>query len=108
MKVFYYDAYLDEGIDSDNCKIVTLDEAIDYFYGLTDEIGSFIGFVDSNENVIQFAWEREDIWLVDIPKVEYSFAFQKEASYEEIVEIIRIVFKENKIVEFPGMTKFYF
>jgi len=62
MKIFLYDSETDYKVDNYE---VDLEEALDEFYALSDEDGSFFGVTDNN-TILQFAWEGDDKWLVDI------------------------------------------
>ncbi len=97
MKLYYYDAYLDESIDSSKPVEVSHSEAIEEFYNLTDYDGSFYGLIDDDQKTIQFAWVDQDKWLVDIPMPPDFVNPQQYADYDECIEIIDKIYSLNKV-----------
>lgn len=100
MVSFMYDKETENGFDE---EVLSLEEAIEEFYYLSDEDGSFFGLVSENRQVIQFSWEKEDIWNVDIP-LKSTFqsddtrtSLQKYANYDECINIIKNVYEEKNI-----------
>ncbi|MCF6348446.1 MAG: hypothetical protein L3J20_09130 [Flavobacteriaceae bacterium] len=72
---------------------LNLEESLTEFYELSDEKGSFFG-VKTKNGIIQFAWENENKWLVDLPNPPSFLNLQRYASYDECVEIIKSIFKD--------------
>lgn len=103
MKLFYYDAYLDEGIESDEANKTNYNEAIVYFYNLTDEEGGFLGLTDNHNQSIQFLWISQDKWLVDIPIPPDFKNPQQYADHDECIEIIKKVYELDKVISFETM-----
>lgn len=96
MKAFLFDAETEYEFDDlkDNDD-TDLDTALEEFYYLSDQEGSFMGFRTADERIVQFAWEKADIWLVDVPeKNNPREFFQKSLSYENCVEVIRKLYNE--------------
>jgi len=98
MKFFMYDVETDNGFDE---EVLSLDEAIEAFYYLSDEKGSFFGIKTKNQQIIQFSWEDDDIWLVDIPlKSTFEInqvSLQKYANYDECINIIKNTYNNKSI-----------
>jgi hypothetical protein len=101
MKIFSFDPELDNGADDD----LSLEEALEEFYYLTDVDGTFYGIIDSEERCIQFAWISQDKWLVDIPKPPDFINYQKYADYDECIDMIKRVYELKEVVQFAGMKK---
>lgn len=102
MKIFYYDAESQNNFVDDE-SIESIDEVIEEFFYLSDEEGSFFGLVSENEQVVQFGWEKEDIWHVDIPlkstfeSDDIRTSLQKFSNYDECINIIKNVYEEKNI-----------
>jgi len=98
MIFFMYDVETDNGFDE---EVLSLDEAIEVFYYLSDEKGSFFGIENDNQQIIQFSWEDDDIWLVDIPlKSTFEInqvSLQKYAHYDECINIIKDTYNNKSI-----------
>ena len=105
MKVYYQDYYLDEGIASDDPREGDLEFALNTFYDLTDEENNFFGIEDNAGKCIQFMWESQDKWLVDIPQAPSNISFQKYSDYEECVVMIKETYRKNSITIFDGLYK---
>ncbi len=105
MKVFYQDYVIDEGIESNDPREADLSFALELFYELTDDKDNFYGIIDSEERCIQFAWESQDKWLVDIPNPPDFMNYQKYADYDECVDMIKRVYELGKVIQFEGMIK---
>lgn len=91
MKAFLFDAETEyEFDDLEDNEDTDLETALEEFYYLSDHEGSFMGFRTPDGRIVQFAWEKADIWLVDIPEKDNPEEFfQRNLSYENCVEIIR-------------------
>ncbi|MET4083230.1 hypothetical protein ABIB40_003199 [Pedobacter sp. UYP30] len=105
MKIYYHDYYTDEGIDTYNPREADLPYTLDIFYNLTDEENNFFGIVDGNNRCIQFAWENQDKWLVDIPNPPSDLNYQTYADYDGCIAMIKDVYQLNKVVRFEGMVE---
>jgi len=100
MICFMYDVETDNGFEE---EVLSLNEAIEEFYYLSDEKGSFFGIETKNQQIIQFSWEDDDTWLVDIP-LKSTFqsdstvtSLQKYANYDECINIIENTYNEKSI-----------
>jgi len=72
---------------------------------LSDEEGSFLG-IKTKKKTIQFAYEDDDKWLVDIPYDMKNFiCLQKYVNYDECTEIIRSIFYGTPPEKIEGLTK---
>jgi len=96
MKYFYCDI-TDPDYDDDESDDVfsadgTLDEILQDFFDLSEEDGSFLGLENEQGQVIQFMWEGDNNWLVDIPVMEKEGSFQKHADYDGCVDFIEQFF----------------
>ncbi len=105
IKLFYYDNNFDEGIKSNAAEETKQDIALNFFKELSKDSHSFIGFEDSINKCIQFAWQEKDIWLVDIPNPPDFINFQQYANEAECIAIIKTVYKTQKITKLPKMVK---
>lgn len=106
MKIFYYDAYKDEGIESKKTTEASKERAIKYFFELTDFDGTFFGVINDEEKVVQFAWQDDNKWLVDIPyDIANYMSLQKYATYEKCVNIIKAVYSGTPPEKINGLTK---
>lgn len=106
MKVFLYDVETDYEFDDSQTNDETdLETALDEFYNLSEEDGSFFGVIDEQDNCIQFVWEAQDKWLVDIPKPPSFLNLQKFADYDECVDIIKKYFTQKKLKNLMGCKK---
>jgi len=88
IKMFYYDPHTDMGVEGEESIVCSESETIDYFTNLTKIEDNFLG-IFKGEDTLQFAWLRDDIWLVDIPKVLRQGSYQKEATTAECIELIK-------------------
>jgi hypothetical protein len=89
MNIYYQDYYTDEGINANNPKEADLEFALELFYELTDEEGSFFGITDTNNTkCIQFIFVEQDDWIVDIPDMDKEGSYQKHADYDACVHLI--------------------
>ena len=102
MKIFYYDAETENNFVGDE-KIKNIDEVIEDFFYLSDIDGSFFGLISENKQVIQFSWEKDDIWSVDIPlkstfeSDDIRTSLQKYANYDECINIIENTYYNRSI-----------
>jgi hypothetical protein len=101
MKYFFYDVTDDEydddesndGFEDDG----TIDEILQSFYDLSEEDGSFLGLENEQGQVLQFMWNSNDDWIVDIPEMEKEGSWQKHADYDECVMFIEDFYNEKPI-----------
>ena len=102
MKIFLYDAESDYELQDEE---LNLEQAITEFYELSDIKGSFFG-IKNVPKTIQFAWEEEDKWLVDVLYDMKNFiCLQKYASFDECVEIIKSLFDGQASDKIEGFVK---
>ncbi len=102
MKIFLYDAETDY---KETDYEVELDIALDEFYELSDTDGSFFGVMDNNDKILQFAWEGDDKWLVDIPIEPGKYSLQKYVSYDEGVDLIKGYYQGKNLTEIAGLHR---
>jgi hypothetical protein len=107
MKYFYYDVtdydYDDEDESNEFEDDGTLDEILQSFYDLSEEDGSFLGLENEQGKIIQFMWNDNNNWLVDIPKIEKEGSLQKHADYDECVALIKKFYGED-IIDISDFT----
>ncbi|AIY14023.1 hypothetical protein [Cellulophaga baltica] len=102
MKAFLYDIESEYELENEELK---LDEILTEFYQLSEQEGSFIGIKTETEP-IQFAYETQDKWLVDVPyDIKNRLTLQKYASYDECVEIIKQVYSGFSPTKIEGLKK---
>lgn len=102
MKVYLYDVESDYELQDEE---LNLEQAITEFYELSDLEGSFFG-INTTKEPLQFAWENDDKWLVDIPAdIEKMLCLQKYASYEECIEIIKSIFSGTNPKDIDGLVQ---
>ena len=100
MKVFLYDIETDYEFDDSQTNDETdLETALDEFYTLSEEDGSFFGIIDDFDKCIQFAYTENKNWLVDIPNPPSFDNLQAYATYDECIALIEKVYKEGKITD---------
>ncbi len=97
MKLFYQNYETDEGIDSGKPIEVDLAYATTIFHDLLGETENFLGLVDDDDNCIQFLYEAENNWLVDIPNPPGFENLQAYVTNEECLALIEDTFTQNKI-----------
>ena len=75
------------------------------FYQLSDNKDSFFG-IKKGEDSIQFTWEDEDKWLIDVPYDMKNFiCLQKFSDYNECYEIIKSIYEGAIIKEIKNLIK---
>lgn len=102
MKIFLYDTETDYEAINDEAD---LEKALEKFYELSDEDGSFFGVSNNNDIVIQFAWVDDNKWLVDIPIEVGKYSLQKYANYDECVDLIKSFYQGKSITKIAGLHK---
>lgn len=101
MIIFLYDVESNYEIKDEDLE---LGEALTEFYELSDEMGTFFG-IQTDNGLIQFAWEDEDKWLVEVPNDSKNRKFlQRFATYDECVEIIKSIFEGVLPVNIKGLV----
>lgn len=88
MDIYYYDELLEEEIPSKEAISLPLEIILEKFYNLSETKNSYFGIIGEN-NIIQFQWIKEDVWLVDIPNMKKNGSFQKQCDFRECVNIIK-------------------
>lgn len=104
MKYFLNDEKIEYSIDEPIHG--ELENVLTEFYELTEDDGSFLGLENDDGKILQFAWEGDDKWLVDIPYSESMTTLQKFASYDECVQIIKDVFRGQRFEDIEGLVKY--
>ena len=106
IKLFYYDFFLDDGIESENAIEVTFEKTLEKFYNLSEDERSFLGIKTNENTTIQFQWLKENMWLIDIPQIPKRGSLQKKCEYDECVNIIKSIF-EDKFSNIPQNFSFF-
>ncbi|MFD2287260.1 hypothetical protein GJU39_13655 [Pedobacter petrophilus] len=97
MKIFLFDPEYDYELEDYEAN---LEEAIEAFYDLPDVEGAFFGIFDHNNRFVQFAWNAQDEWLIDIPSDSFETtgkAFQLYGSYDKCIKIINTLFDDTTV-----------
>ncbi|MCX2583698.1 hypothetical protein [Pedobacter sp. MR22-3] len=97
MKIFLFDPEYDYELEDYDAS---LEEAIEAFYDLPDVKGTFFGLFDNDNRFVQFAWNAQDEWLIDIPSDSFETtkkSFQLYGSYDKCIKIINILFKDTTV-----------
>lgn len=102
MEIFLYDVESDYEVTDYE---VNLEKALDEFYELSEEDGSFFGLKDSSGNFIQFAWTSENKWLLDIPIEPPKLSLQRYANYDECVGIIKAAYEGKHYSEIQELYR---
>ena len=95
IKIFWNDSELNIGVASSEAIEAPLNSVLDKFYDLSEAENSFLGLKKSDNDIIQFAYLREDIWLVDIPVIAERGSYMKECEYQDCVDIIRNYYTDS-------------
>lgn len=80
--------------------LVEKKEGLGLMKNLKEVNGTYIGFINSENNLIQFIYEQN--WKIDIPVPKQKGTYQKKIDKDEIMSIISIFFDNNKIPELTG------
>ncbi len=88
-KVFYYDIEKDESIAAETAQPMTLKTAYDIAKNVMKSHENFIGFLDEEGVVLQFAPEEENKVWVEIPEPDRVGSYQTKLSNEEALSLIR-------------------
>jgi hypothetical protein len=92
MTYFYYNSETNREISD---RVTTLDEALVAFYELPDETDSFFGLENKSNQIIQFVWQTDDQWLIDMPTVDTVGTYQGIGTFDDCSAVI-IAFFDNK------------
>ena len=95
IKMFWNDSELNIGVASSDAIEAPLNSVLDKFYDLSEAENSFLGLKKSDNDIIQFAYLREDIWLVDIPVMAERGSYMEECEYLDCVDIIRSYYTDS-------------
>lgn len=89
VKTFYCCHSSGDEIPSSDPVVFDLDTAVDIALQVLRKPGDFIGFVDSNNRVLQFRFdESEQVW-VEHPSPKDGGSFGKFVSYPEVEKLIK-------------------
>lgn len=99
MKIFYQNYTTDEGVDGNNPIELNLEETLEIFENLQSEEDNFFGLVDDYQKCIQFVYEDDNTWLIDVPNPPTFENLQAYGTYDECVSLIKKIYKENKIID---------
>jgi hypothetical protein len=100
MKYFFNNEKTGESIDS--AIEADLETVIASFKKLPADKSSFLGLENTGGKILQFAWEDNDKWLIDIPDMDTMTTQQKFATGIECVQIIREIFGGKSFAEIGG------
>lgn len=95
IKMFWNDGISDTGVASSDAIESSLDLVLDKFYDLSENENSFLGLKKSENDIIQFAYLKENIWLVDIPVLVEKGSYVKECEYHDCVDIIKNYYTDS-------------
>ncbi|WP_298315313.1 hypothetical protein [uncultured Aquimarina sp.] len=99
MKTYYNDTPRKVAFEN---KSIGLKDANDYFLTLSDHSASYIGFIDSYDDVVIFKWLEKDKWLIDHPVVPDTLHRQRYTTKEECLTFIEKIYQEYDISGFEG------
>lgn len=99
MKTYYNDTPREIAFEN---KSIGLQDAKEYFLGLSDHKASYIGFLDVYHDVVIFKWLEKDKWLIDHPVVPDTLHRQRYATKEECLAFIEKIYQEYDISGFEG------
>ena len=92
MEYNYYDANLNH----ETSKNDTLECILSDLQNLYVE-GSFLTLVNDEKEILHFMIEKDDKWLVDIPKMEEGIYFQKYTDIEEVCVLTEKFYNKESI-----------
>jgi hypothetical protein len=101
MKFFFNNEETGESVDTSVEAVVG--DVLTVFDNLPADRSSFLGLEDDSGKILQFAWEDENKWLVDIPDMKTRTARQKFATDSECLEIIREAFAGQPFEKISGL-----
>ncbi|MCD8041780.1 MAG: hypothetical protein LUH10_01820 [Tannerellaceae bacterium] len=94
MNYYYYNAGHRTTIEG----AAGLEEAVDLFYAVKPAKGSFFGITNEEDRTLQFAWEKGNTWLVDVPVPERKGSYSKPGlTHAECVAYIKAFYEQNEI-----------
>ena len=99
MKTFCNDKLRDLNFEN---KTLKLGEAKAHFHELSEHRGSYIGFIDSYNEILFFSWANKNKWLLDYPIVMGNLHKQGYANKEECIGFIEKMYQEYDISSFEG------
>lgn len=100
MKYFYHDTKENNEPEDRPCDF---NRAIEVFYHLSDTKGSFFGLKNDTGQVVQFAWESDDVWQVDIPDTQKNGSYTGLWNYEQCVSYMSDFFLEKNITKIKDL-----
>ena len=101
MKFFFNNEKTGESVDTPvEAKV---GDVLTVFDNLPADRSSFLGLEDNSGRILQFAWEDNNKWLVDIPDMQTKTARQKFATDSDCREIIRGIFAGRTFDEVAGL-----
>jgi len=100
MRYFYCD------ISNNNIKRTEADgnlgDILKEFYYLSETDGSFFGLENKDKQILQFAWEVKEVWLIDIPIKGTKNSLSKRSDYDECVNLIKYFYNGGEILSLKG------
>lgn len=93
MKLFFENISAFEKVSRDNPLESSVEQALEIFENLPQDDGSSMGFVDSNNILIEFSKYNRFLWLVEIPIFEKNGSFQALCNKHQCKRVIRQLFK---------------
>ncbi len=97
MKLYYTNYRKKEGVDSKFPIEVNEDNTVNVFLSLVDDVESFFGLIDDDNNCVQFVNEEKK-WLLDVPKPPGFENLQAYLSDKDCLSLIMDIFRKKKIV----------
>jgi hypothetical protein len=109
MRVFLYNSETEyEFNDVEDDDDTDLETTLEEFYELSEE-GSFLGIVTPDDRTIQFLYQSNDNWLLDIPSKDdpQEKFYQRLVSYDECIQIIKLLFNNANLKEIQKILNSY-
>ncbi|WP_455541000.1 hypothetical protein [Prevotella fusca] len=95
IRMFWNDGVSNSGIAANDAIEASLDSVLDRFFDLSEDEDSFLGLEKPDDEVVQFAYLRDNIWLVDIPVPAEGGSYMKECEYRDCVDIIKRYYTDS-------------
>ncbi len=103
MKYFFNNEKTGESIDTP--VEADLETVLNAFRNLPADRSSFLGLENNAGKILQFAWEDQNKWLVDIPDMQTMTAKQRFATDNDCIEIITGIFSGRTFEEIARLNE---